>query len=277
MGMTSSPTWSTFIALGDSLTEGMCDASRMPPGEYRGWADRLAMFLAGTMQHPDGMRYANLAIRSKAITDVVGRQLPRALAWKPDLVSLLAGGNDLVHPASDPIALAGQMDDAVAAIRATGADVLLVTMYRPQFHFLHALSRRAAIFNECLRETAQQRGAILLDLWGLREFADKNAWAPDRVHLSSQGHRALAYEAAHTLGLTDLASIVGLDKLFHDGEEVVDERAAAGVGTAEWATRHALPWLIRRAQGRHAGDGRVSKHEDGLIVLGGEGQAPAWI
>jgi hypothetical protein len=33
-----------FIALGDSMTEGMCD--EMVDGKYRGWADRVADTLA---------------------------------------------------------------------------------------------------------------------------------------------------------------------------------------------------------------------------------------
>ncbi|MDF2555878.1 MAG: glycosyltransferase, partial [Microbacterium sp.] len=32
--------WSRYVALGDSLTEGLCDSSRTPAGAYRGWADR---------------------------------------------------------------------------------------------------------------------------------------------------------------------------------------------------------------------------------------------
>lgn len=33
-----------YVAVGDSLTEGLCDDSRQRPGEFRGWADRLAAF-----------------------------------------------------------------------------------------------------------------------------------------------------------------------------------------------------------------------------------------
>ena len=40
------PRWRRYVAVGDSLTEGLCDVSRMQAGEYRGWADRLASLLA---------------------------------------------------------------------------------------------------------------------------------------------------------------------------------------------------------------------------------------
>lgn len=275
--MTAAPRWNTFVSVGDSLTEGMCDASRMPAGEYRGWADRLAMFLAGSSLRNGEMRYANLAVRSRLVDDVVGHQVPRALSWGADLVSILTGGNDLVRPSSDPVALAARVDDAVAAIRSTSADALLVTMYRPQFMFLSPLARRAEIFNECLRHTAERHGAILVDLWKLPEFTDQKAWAPDRVHLSSRGHRALAYHAAEMLGLTNLATIVGLDRLFHDEPEVDDDPGASRVSTVEWAGRHAVPWLYRKARGRSAGDGRVAKHDSGLIVLGKPGGETAKI
>ena len=36
--------WQRYVALGDSLTEGLCDPA--PDGALRGWADRLALLLA---------------------------------------------------------------------------------------------------------------------------------------------------------------------------------------------------------------------------------------
>ena len=274
--MTPVAAWSSYVAVGDSLTEGMCDASRMPTGEYRGWADRLAMFLAGARATSGGMRYANLAVRSRVVDDVVTRQIPRALEWGADLISFLAGGNDLVRSSSDPVELAGRVDTAVAEVRSTGADVLLVTMYRPQFRFLTPLAKRADVFNSCLRETAARRGAILLDLWNLPDFTDKSAWAPDRVHLSSRGHRALAYHAVRALGLAGMGPIMGLDELFHADSDSSTERQASSVGTVEWASRHVAPWLIRKAQGRSAGDGRVAKQDGGPVLLGADG-LPAWV
>ena len=38
--------WKRYVAIGDSLTEGLCDDSRQEPGEIRGWADRLSMLLS---------------------------------------------------------------------------------------------------------------------------------------------------------------------------------------------------------------------------------------
>src|SRR5579875_2532740 len=86
-----------FVALGDSFTEGLEDPD--PRGGYRGWADRFAEMLAIT--HP-GLRYANLAVRGKMLGEVVTDQLPVALTMAPALVSVAAGGNDLLRPSADP-------------------------------------------------------------------------------------------------------------------------------------------------------------------------------
>ena len=48
----------SFVALGDSFTEGLNDAA--PGGGFRGWADRLAGLLAAEYA---GLSYANLAVR----------------------------------------------------------------------------------------------------------------------------------------------------------------------------------------------------------------------
>jgi lysophospholipase L1-like esterase len=77
----------TFVALGDSFTEGL-DDPRPDQAGYLGWADRFAQLLAA--QQP-GLRYANLAIRGKVLAQVADEQVPQAIAMAPDLVSLAAG------------------------------------------------------------------------------------------------------------------------------------------------------------------------------------------
>jgi len=78
----------TFVALGDSFTEGLDDPRDDQLG-YLGWADRFALLLAE--QRP-GLRYANLAVRGKLLGEVADQQVPQAIAMAPDLVSLAAGG-----------------------------------------------------------------------------------------------------------------------------------------------------------------------------------------
>ena len=53
--------WQRYVALGDSLTEGLEDTNA--DGSYRGWADRLAQHLADRNGAP--VEYANFAIRGR--------------------------------------------------------------------------------------------------------------------------------------------------------------------------------------------------------------------
>src|ERR1700761_495142 len=91
----------SFIALGDSFTEGLNDTA--PDGGFRGWADRLAGLLAA--EYP-GPRYANLAVRGRLLREIVAEQVPAAAALAPTLVSLGGGGNDILRPGSDADTLA---------------------------------------------------------------------------------------------------------------------------------------------------------------------------
>ena len=70
------PNLNQFIALGDSLTEGLSD--KYPDGSYRGWADRVADEMS---KHDQDFRYANLAVQGKLLEQVIADQLQVALPW----------------------------------------------------------------------------------------------------------------------------------------------------------------------------------------------------
>ena len=101
----------------------------MPAGEYRGWADRLALLLALASPADAPVEYANLAVRSRKVADAIEDQLPSAVALGADLVSVLIGANDLVGRRADAAELATRLGEAVLEVRGTGADVLLVTPF----------------------------------------------------------------------------------------------------------------------------------------------------
>ncbi|WP_353816654.1 glycosyltransferase [Agromyces sp. SYSU T00266] len=258
----SPPSWRRFVAVGDSVTEGLCDSSRMAAGEYRGWADRLAMLLA---QSGDGIGYANLAVRSRRVVDAVDVQLPRALELGADLVTVLIGGNDLVRIGARAEALADRVGDAVHGLRAAGCDVLVVTPFLPAHARLGSVRDAFERFAERLVVRADGAGARVLDASTHGGLTARGMWAEDRVHLNSSGHRALAYAAADVLGVPDAAALAGLDAVLHGD---VDEPDAPPLPNAEWLLRHAVPWAGRRLLGRTAGDGRVAKH-DALVHLPG--------
>ena len=196
------PAIASFVAVGDSFTEGMNDMA--PDGGFLGWADRLAEMIAA---RDPSVRYANLAVRGKLLGQIVNDQVPAAVALLadapgPSLVSIAGGGNDLLRPGGDPDSLAELFDAAVARLRQAGSRVLLFTGFDPTlFPLLTLIRGRVAAYNMHLRAIADARGCDLVDLWSMRSLAEPAAWSADRLHLSSRSHREVAERAAEALGI----------------------------------------------------------------------------
>jgi len=248
---------SSFAALGDSFTEGVGDPQ--PDGRgWRGWADRFASIAA--RQVPE-FRYANLAIRGKLLGQIAASQVPAAAAMRPDLVSIAAGGNDLLRPRADPDELAAVLDAAVGELAAAGSRVLVFTGFDPRpFPVVRMIRGKAAAFNARIRQIAARRGLLLADLWVMGVLADPREWCDDRLHLGPDGHRRVALRAAEVAGLPAGA----------DWREPLPPRPAlagpaaaawlaARRGDVQWAREHATPWVSRRLRGVSSGDGLSAK------------------
>lgn len=246
--------WRRYVAIGDSFTEGMVDTDPRHEGRFIGWADRLAAELAGRTGGEE-LHYANLAIRGRKLDDVVGRQLDEAMTMAPDLVSIVGGGNDILRPRVDLDAIAARLEEAVARIRATGADVLLATPTDPRGAGLFsALRTRHAVHTANLYTIASRHGAHVLGLWGMRSVKDSRMWGEDRIHLSTLGHQRVAQAALTALGL---GAREGWDERLPAAPAVpAAQRRAEG---ARWAVSYAGPWVQRRLTGRSSGDSVTAK------------------
>src|SRR5690606_13368666 len=71
--------------------------------------------------------YANLAIRGRLLKEIVDEQIEPALALHPDLITISAGGNDVIRPGTDPDRIAADLDEGIARLRSDGATVVLFT------------------------------------------------------------------------------------------------------------------------------------------------------
>jgi lysophospholipase L1-like esterase len=246
----------TFVAIGDSFTEGLDDFR--PDGSVRGWADRVAELLADQL---GSVGYANPAVRGKVLSQIVADQLPFAIAARPDLIAFSAGGNDILRPGSDPDAVAIRFDAALAELRTSGARILvLIGMDPGRTPVLRLVRGKIAIYNEHLRAIAARGGCEVVDTWALTPLHDPRAWGRDRVHLSSHGHDRVARLVARQLG-TDA------------GDPYEGWRHPAVPKTrredVQWAREYLMPWLGRRLRGRSTGDGYLPKRPD-LEMLSGE-------
>ncbi|GAA4360460.1 SGNH/GDSL hydrolase family protein [Angustibacter luteus] len=252
---TQAPPWTRYVAVGDSFTEGMEDVGE--DGAYRGWADRLAHQLAGgrAAADPTGgaiepLRYANLAVRGRLLGQIVQEQVPAAIELGADLVSLVGGGNDVLRPGSDPDRLAARLEAAVVDLRVSGADVLLATPVDPVQSPLINLTRgKAAVFAAAIWTIARRHQTYVLDLWGMKALQDRRLWAPDRIHLTSEGHQRVALHAAEVLGLAgDGSWAIPLPPA-----QARDRRTALRED-AQWLRQYVGPWVGRRLRRQSSGD-----------------------
>ncbi|MER7499157.1 SGNH/GDSL hydrolase family protein [Nonomuraea pusilla] len=242
----------SYVALGDSFTEGLED-----PAEhgFRGWADRLAEHIDAAQP---GLRYANLAVRGRLIDEIVSEQVPKAVELGAGLVSLCAGGNDILRPGSGPAAVARRLEEGVRTLTEAGARVMLFTGFDlrhvPVMRLAHS---KIEIYNLHIHDIARRHDVVLVDLWPMTVFRDARAWNADRLHLSPDGHRRVALRAAEVLGVP----------VEQDWREPYPPRrppvwTAARKEDLRWAKDHLGPWITRRLQGRSSGDGVRPKRPD---------------
>jgi len=243
--------WSRYVAIGDSFTEGIGDPEPKSPGGHRGWADRVAEVLAA---QNDDFAYANLAIRGRLLQQIADEQVDAALALKPDLITVSAGGNDIIRPGTDPDDVSRRFEAMVERLRSDGATVVMFN--GPDIGMTPVLGRvrgKVAIYNENLRAVAQRNDAIVADMWALRELTDPRMWAPDRLHFSAVGHHTIARMVLDALAVE------------HDLEPYKPEplppvrwqdARASDIG---WAREYLVPWVLRRVRHQSSGDNIVPK------------------
>ena len=183
--------WSRYVALGDSFTEGIGDPEPTVPGGHRGWADRVAEVLA---QGTEDFAYANLAVRGKLIQQIIDEQVEPALALRPDLITISAGGNDVIRPRHRPrrdrgavrvrdrAALPRPRDDRASSPASTSAS-------RPCSAASAARSRSTT--RTCAR-SPRSTTASSPTSGRSPSIQDQRMWSPDRLHLNSLGHHTVA-------------------------------------------------------------------------------------
>jgi lysophospholipase L1-like esterase len=233
------------VALGDSFTEGLYDVA--PDGSHRGWADRVAQRLAGLT--PD-FRYANLAVRGRLLRQIVDEQVPVALQMRPALVSFCGGANDVLRRRANMGDLARRFEEAVAALRASGADVLLFTLGQPsrRHRAARGLDRRFAALNAIVEQVAGSYGCLLIPTGEAEIFDDHRVWCDDRLHLNAEGHARVAGAVLEYLGLGDAAWRKPLSPALRP-----KPLGQILLGDLMWTRRHYAPWVYRRLRGISTG------------------------
>lgn len=265
--MTERHPWRRYVAIGDSFTEGIGDPEPASPGGYRGWADRVAEVLSA--EAGDDFAYANLAIRGRLMQGILDEQVEPALALQPDLITISAGGNDIIRPGTDPDDIARRMDAGIERLRRDNATVVIFTgtdvAFSPVFRGIRG---KVAIYNENLRTIAARHDCIVADQWGLSSIQDSRMWSPDRLHLNPLGHHEVARLVLQALNVENELQPGAPEPL-----PTATWRQARSEDLV-WARTHFVPWVIRRVTHRSSGDGISPKRPD-AVPMHVPGTAPS--
>lgn len=245
----------SYVAIGDSLSEGLGDFTFHNTRNYNGWTDRLAGLLAMEAQAEGReFQFANLSLRGSNIKKIMSGQLTRALEINAELVTVMAGSNDLNAKPEKLPELADTYRRGVQKLLENGSDVIIANTINPlHLKVFKPLRHRAERMSEIITGIGAEFQIPVLDLFGIQHFSDLCYWADDMVHFSGHGHVKVANEAA---------KLLNLKYRFREAEH--HERLAPARGFSEtlaWVCRDVIPFTHRKLKGVTSGDGLSPKSD----------------
>jgi len=234
--MESVRNYPTFVVLGDSAAYGTGD--EISAGVFRGWAG----FLAEAFQ--DGCDYFNFSRPGAKSTEVLEKQLPKALREQPDICALIVGGNDLLRNGFDPLLLYKNLRNCCQQLMAMGSEVIMVELHDPnQLLRLpklmsRVLNRRVAAVNAVYRKVALEFEIITIKTRKIGDVHNRSNWHIDRMHPGPAGHFMLARSVAEQLRRRGWA--VSLPHKLN----VVQKSKGDKI---KWLLRNGTPWFLKRS------------------------------
>ncbi len=242
----------SYVAMGDSLTEGLGEAGFEENRLSKGWADRLAALLAREAAFAGhSFDYANVALRGSSSLHILTAQLEMALELKPDLVTIMTGANDLSWLPWRKKMIDHLLRGALVRLYSVGAHVVLLNTVRPAHTTLgKLLIPRSRVMSDIIARIADEFGTPVVDVHSMREFENLEYWASDLVHFSSRGHVRITNEVASTLGISCRDETVAVDGV----------KSLGLTAFVTWMGRDVIPFWSRKVRGVTSGFGRAPKH-----------------
>ena len=234
----------TIVVLGDSVGFGIGDEDHEHP--HKGVGGFLHQALV------EFSEYFNYSRPGARMREVFETQLPKALDHQPDVVVLIAGGNDVLRQSFDPSDIYWSMYGTITTLREKGVDVLTMKLHDPNKkirlpkRLARLLHQRVEILNLIIDDVSTLLGAKCLDVRQIGVTYDKPMWHVDRMHPSRFGYHMLA---RHFAGL-----------LSSDGHVVRDvtapiARPRSRRENVRWMLRNGLPWFLKRCKDLFPGVG----------------------
>jgi acyl-CoA thioesterase-1 len=191
-----------FLSLGDSFTigTGTTPDRSFPAVLTRLWTERGRSVVL-----------SNPAVNGYTTDDLIRDELPLVASFRPTLVTLLIGANDIVRGTTED-GYRQQLRLIHERLDEDASDARIVALPQPDWSLapagsgygdVAAVARTIERFNEIARDEAGRAGALWIDLLRLmREQARKKMFAGDGLHPSAEAYA----EWARALATTALAS-----------------------------------------------------------------------
>lgn len=202
-----------YLSMGDSFAAGK---GAIPVTQ--GYAYRL--YQNGVFGSITDVTFDNMALGGTDSSDVLNYQVPQVVRFKPHVITMTVGGNDLgrvlrgVPPATVLAQFAANMTNILCTLRSTmaaqGIDVLIIVSNQPDYPWLSAANpavRDLVIAaNELLVDAAETCGARVADVFSAFDGKEsvflhyRPGADPNESHPTNEGYRVMekAFEKAAT-------------------------------------------------------------------------------
>ncbi len=185
-----------FLALGDSFTIG---TGTTPDRSFPAVLARL------WTESGRSVVLSNPAVNGYTTDDLIDAELPLVVSFRPTLVTLLIGANDIVQGSSDD-RYRRQLRSIHERVRADAPDARVIALPQPDwslspagsgFGDLAGIARKIERFNEIARDEAERARGVWIDLFPLMHAQGRRKrFASDGLHPSADAYAEWGRERA---------------------------------------------------------------------------------
>ncbi|PDZ55378.1 lipase [Bacillus cereus] len=182
--------WKRFVAIGDSFTEGIGD--EVEGIALKSWVDHFVQLCEKDIE------YANFAKRGLVTEEIRLQQLEKALTFNSDLVSLIAGANDVLKGRWNHDAYKNDMEFMIDTLSKAGADIIIANLPDFTVRLPFASEKKQVIkeqlleANEVIHSLSREYKLHHVDFWNHHLVNDNTLWSKDLIHPNSKGYVKVA-------------------------------------------------------------------------------------
>lgn len=172
----------TYLSLGDSLSSGV------GVSDYK---NSYPYLIAKKMSSKNEVKLINLAHAGDTSEELIANQLPKALSFKPDLITVLIGVND-IHNLKSLKEFEDNYTLIVGSLKKSRAKIYLLSIPYlgsakiVSFPYNFILDFRTRQFNGVIKKISDKYSVKYIDLYSL--IKPENFYSTDQFHPSREGY-----------------------------------------------------------------------------------------